>query len=252
MSNRKNSIILKKKQKKMNNITPIKIGIKFNPASLILVYRDKTKLRSRQIPVKDVDILTEVYKYSENFKLDPKYRKYFDKIPVNRLAKLIFIIQDNMKGYTLEESLERTKKFNSNIDETSESTESNNQKLIKDNEANDDDDDDDFHDTEDEDDKNVKSVSTIEEVKNKTKLASTNTTKTSDALNILQAQMNSIKTNLYDFEDDDDEEDEEEEENEDDDDDDTNKKEIKKNKLKKKESDDKIETAIDDLSDTSF
>jgi centrosomal protein CEP19 len=238
----------------MNNITPIKIGIKFNPASLILVYRDKTKLRSRQIPVKDVDILTEVYKYSENFKLDPKYRKYFDKIPVNRLAKLIFIIQDNMKGYTLEESLERSKKFNTNIDETSESTESNNQKLIKDYQANDDDDDD-FHDTEDEDDKNVKSVSTIEEVKNKTKLTSTNTTtKTSDALNILQAQMNSIKTNLYDFEDDDndDDEDEEEEENEDDDDDDTNKKEIKRNKLKKKESDDKIETAIDDLSDTSF
>lgn len=238
----------------MNNITPIKIGIKFNPATLILVYRDKTKLRSRQIPVKDVDILTEVYKYSENFKLDPKYRKYFDKIPVNRLAKLIFIIQDNMKGYTLEESLERSKKFNTNIDETSESTESNNQKLIKDYQANDDDDD--FHDTEDEDDKNVKSVSTIEEVKNKTKLTSTNTTttKTSDALNILQAQMNSIKTNLYDFEDDDndDDEDEEEEENEDDDDDDTNKKEIKRNKLEKKESDDKIETAIDDLSDTSF
>ena len=86
-------------------------------------------------------------------------------------------------------------------------------------------------------------------------MTSTNTTtKTSDALNILQAQMNSIKTNLYDFEDDDndDDEDEEEEENEDDDDDDTNKKEIKRNKLKKKESDDKIETAIDDLSDTSF
>jgi len=220
----------------MNSLVPIKLGIKFNPPSLILVYRDRSKLRNRQIPVKNLDILTDVHTYSENFKLDQKYRKYFDKIPTNRLAKLIFMIQDNMKGYNLNESLERAKKFDDNhiVDETSEVTESMAKKQIDHFEV------DDFHDTEDEDDKN-KSVSTIEEVKNQMK---TSETSKNDALNILSSQMKAVKSNLYDF---DDEEEVEEDELSNDDDN------VMRQSKRKDDNDDKIETAIDeDLSDSSF
>ena len=42
---------------------------------------------------------------------EKKYRKYFEKVSITKLEKVIFILQDNMKGYTLEESLERAKKF---------------------------------------------------------------------------------------------------------------------------------------------
>lgn len=220
----------------MNSLVPIKLGIKFNPPSLILVYRDRSKLRNRQIPVKNLDILTDVHTYSENFKLDQKYRKYFDKIPTNRLAKLIFMIQDNMKGYNLNESLERAKKFDDNhiVDETSEVTESMAKKQIDHFEV------DDFHDTEDEDEKN-KSVSTIEEVKNQMK---TSETSKNDALNILSSQMKAVKSNLYDF---DDEEEVKEDELSNDDDN------VMRQSKRKDDNDDKIETAIDeDLSDSSF
>lgn len=242
-----------------SSITPIKLGIKFSPASLILVYRDKSKLRSRQIPVKNVDILTDVHMYAENFKLDQKYRKYFDKIPVNRLIKLIFMIQDNMKGYTLEESLQRAKKFDQNqMDEEISTAESdaNLPGLTKKPAAiNKIDDYDDFHDTEDEDDdedeKNSKSVSTIEEVKNKMKTSESTTpsihnAKTSDALNILSSHMKAVKSNLYDFEDDDEDDDPSDE-------DEDSAGNLAKRTIKRKEPDDIVETApVDDLSDASF
>ncbi len=241
----------------MNSITPIKLGIKFSPPYLILVYRDKSKLRSRQIPVKNVDILTDVHMYAENFKLDQKYRKFFDKIPVNRLIKLIFMIQDNMKGYTLEESLERTKKFeeNKNDDASSTAESESNLGFTKKPPAavNAIDDYDDFHDTEDEDEeeKNSKSVSTVEDVRNqmKTSDALKPNIKTADALNILSSHMKAVKSNLYDFEDDEEIATDEEDDNDVDNNDDN----LGKRTIKKKEEDDIVETApVDDLSDNSF
>lgn len=94
-----------------NTITPIKVGVKFDPPSVILVYRDKSKLRSRTIPAKGVDILTDVRIYVQQFKNEPKNKVFFDKISNNKLEKIVFILQDNMKGYTLEESIVRAKKY---------------------------------------------------------------------------------------------------------------------------------------------
>ena len=92
-----------------SNITPIKLGIKFTPPSLVLIYNDKSKLRSRTMPVKELDILTDLRLFTEKFKSNDKYRKYFDKITANKLEKQFFILQDYMKGYTLDESLQRVK-----------------------------------------------------------------------------------------------------------------------------------------------
>lgn len=97
--------------KPTSNITPIKIGLKFTPPSLLLIYNDKSKLRSRTIPVKNLDILTDLRLFTEKFKSNEKYRKYFDKIDAKKLEKQFFILQDFMKGYTLTESLERAKKY---------------------------------------------------------------------------------------------------------------------------------------------
>jgi centrosomal protein CEP19 len=97
-----------------NTITPIKVGVKFDPPSLILVYRDKSKLRSRTIPAKGVDILTDIRVYVQQFKKEPKNKVFFDKISNNKLEKILFILQDNMKGYTLDESIERAKKYDHN------------------------------------------------------------------------------------------------------------------------------------------
>jgi hypothetical protein len=122
--------------------------------------------------------------YVEKFKIDAKYRKYFEKIPNLKLEKMFFILQDNMKGYDLKESVERAKKFGDKDDlkggdETTELTTDNivqetlNQKYGKkiNNNGNNTYDEDDFHDTEDEEssqteyEKNPPSVSTISDVK---------------------------------------------------------------------------------------
>jgi hypothetical protein len=164
------------------NITPIKLGVKFKPPAIILIYNDKSKLRKRVIPAKEFDLLTDIRLYVENFKLDVKYRKYFEKIPHLKLEKIFFILQDNMKGYTLKESAERAKKYennglnDSNRDDATELTTENivketlNQKYGKKGVGNNTYDEDDFQDTEsDEEDeeKNPPSVSTISDVKAK-------------------------------------------------------------------------------------
>lgn len=98
-----------------SNITPIKLGVKFTPPSLVLIYNDKSKLRSRTVPVKELDILTDLGPFAEKFKSNEKNRKYFDKISAGKLEKQFFILQDFMKGYTLTESIERAKKFDKKI-----------------------------------------------------------------------------------------------------------------------------------------
>lgn len=100
-------------------ITPLKLGLKFNPPCILLVYREKGKLRKRQIPAKNLDMLTDLRLYVEKFKADQKYRKYFEKISNNKLEKILFILQDNMKGYSLKESVDRAKKYDNSKNNTS-------------------------------------------------------------------------------------------------------------------------------------
>lgn len=249
------------------SVTPIKLGVKFEPPSILLYYRDKGKLRSRLIPCRDVDILTDITLYVEKFKSKPKNKSYFDKIANKRIEKVIFILQDNMKGYTLKESLVRAKKYDDSKEEDK----------IKDN-----DDDDDFHDTDDESEFQAPSVSTIED-NLKAKKAGTSMTvnlmdalKTtltspfkkddllgnftstikespiskSSALDLLSTQMKSVKNSIYDFEDDAEQDiDEEINEESDEDDDDS----VKKSARSKKKKDGGFEVAPkDDMSDSSF
>lgn len=213
----------------MGMLTPIKLGVRFEPPAIILVYRERGKLRRRVIPTKNIDILTEVHVYAENFKKESKYRKYFDRVSVQKIEKIVFILQDNMKGYNLSESLERAKKYDDSKADESEISES--EDLLKKKSLIDDYDDDDFHDTEDEDDKNVlsKSVSTLEEVKaaakqkestvsdsleideligtlnlsNPTdkKIETSKQDSKLDALSLLSNQMKTVKSSIYDFED---------------------------------------------------
>ena len=71
-----------------NSITPIKLGVKFDPPSVVLYYRDKSKLRSRQVPCRDVDILTDVTLYVDKFKVNPKNKTYFEKVSNKRIENI--------------------------------------------------------------------------------------------------------------------------------------------------------------------
>ncbi|CAF1144213.1 unnamed protein product, partial [Brachionus calyciflorus] len=183
------------------SITPIKVGIKFEPPALVLVYRDKSKLRNRTIPAKNLDILSDITLYSEKFKNDPKNKKYFEKITLNKLEKMFFILQSHMKGYTLDEGLDLAKKFDKSFNESDSKTDLKNKSDY---------DDDDFHDTDDEEKPSVSSLDDIKAEKNKTtslfetRKLSEDVTKPiskSTALDLLNTQMKTVKSNFYDFED---------------------------------------------------
>ena len=255
-----------------SSITPIKLGIKFEPPAIVLYYRDKSKLRSRLIPAKDVDILTDITLYVEKFKENSKNKKFFEKVSQKRIEKVVFILQDNMKGYTLKESLIRAKKFDDKNKDSGDEDEFGNKNTNKNKH---DYEDDDFHDTDDE--SVPPSVSTIEDVKAKKEItinlmdaiqkpslnkkdSSDATTKESPmskstALDLLSMQMKSVKNSIYDFEDDVEEEIDENinnvDDDEDDEDDDSFKK-TAKSKNKKKENDNFEVAPKDDLSDSSF
>ena len=256
-----------------NSITPIKLGVKFDPPSVVLYYRDKSKLRSRQVPCRDVDILTDITLYVDKFKANPKNKTYFEKVSNKRIEKIVFILQDNMKGYTLKESLQRAKKYDNRIesDDDEDKAKKTKNKFRNSNDY----EDDDFHDTDDE--SVPPSVSTIEDnLKAKKEitvnlidaLAPKNTFKRdsidmvksnespiskSTALDLLSTQMKSVKNSIYDFEDDVEDEIDENINPEDDDDDDEDEEDsFKKSKTKNKK-DDNFEVAPkDELSDSSF
>ena len=235
------------------------LKVRFEPPTIVLFYREKGKLRNRLIPAKNIDILTDITLYAENFKDNLKYRKYFEKVSIAKLEKVIFILQDNMKGYTLEESIERAKKFDTKPENSdlSDLLNSGDKKAG----PNDDYDDDDFHDTDEEDDKILsKSVSTIEEIKaqkndsNSTiksligtmnfsdnKFAKSENSK-ADALSLLSNQIKTVKSSIYDFEDD----------VEDEEDDDVDESSFLRQLNKKKELDEPIETEEHILTDESF
>lgn len=228
------------------SITPIRLGLKFDPSSIILVYRDRSKLRNRTIPAKNLDILSNITLYVEQFKNNPKHKKYFEKISNNKLEKMFFILQDNMKGYTLKESLERAKKFDTSLNDSD----------IKTDQKSKSDYDDDFHDTDD-DEKNPPSVSTIDEVKavkNKglfETLKFNETQDTNKTIDLLSEKMKSVKSNFYDFEDE--VEDELPDENNQDNDEESDKEILNFARKPKQENDDKLETAkSDDESSGSF
>jgi centrosomal protein CEP19 len=258
-----------------NSVTPIKLGVKFDPPSVLLYYRDKSKLRSRQVPCRDVDILTDITLYVEKFKVNPKNKSYFEKVSNKRIEKIVFILQDNMKGYTLKESLQRAKKYDNRIesdnDDDDDRKKTNKNKFRS---SNDYEDDDDFHDTDDE--SVPPSVSTIEDnlkakkeitlnladilnqkssIKKDTSselIKNNEPMSKSAALDLLSTQMKSVKNSIYDFEDDVEDEIDENINPEDDDEDEDDDDSLKKSKSKNKK-DDNFEVAPrDDQSDSSF
>ena len=98
----------------MTSIKPLKLGVRFDPAAIVLIYKDESskKLHSRVFPAKDIDILTDLKVYSKTFCMIDKHKKYFEHINEKKLENVLFILQDHLKGYSLKESIARVKEKN--------------------------------------------------------------------------------------------------------------------------------------------
>jgi centrosomal protein CEP19 len=108
-----------------SNLKPLKLGVRFNPSAIILVYRDEKskKLRERVIPARNIDILTDIKVFSKTFRMNEKNKKYFENISEKKLEKILFILQDHLKGYSLKESIDRVKKNENKKDSDEEEIE---------------------------------------------------------------------------------------------------------------------------------
>merc|ERR1712002_717508 len=86
-----------------------KLGVTFCPPKLVVLYRDgrSGKTHRRSMPLrqmnknrKDLDRLVA------DLVDDPNHHRYLKNIPKHQILRMVNIIQDHMKGISLEESLE--------------------------------------------------------------------------------------------------------------------------------------------------
>jgi len=89
-------------------IEPLKLGVKFTPPKLVVLYRDgrSGKTHRRSMPLrrlnknlKDLDMLVA------DLVEDPNHHRYLKNIPKHQILRMMNIIQDHMKGISLENSL---------------------------------------------------------------------------------------------------------------------------------------------------
>lgn len=82
-------------------------GVQFSPPSIVLIYQHKgtKKVRKRIIPVRHFFKHSDCSTAAEKLKNNPRHRAYLDSVTCSQLEKLHVILQDHMKGFTLEHSL---------------------------------------------------------------------------------------------------------------------------------------------------
>ncbi|CAJ1060037.1 centrosomal protein of 19 kDa [Xyrichtys novacula] len=82
-------------------------GVQFSPPSIVLIYqhRDTKKVRKRIIPVRNFFKHSDCSRAAEKLKNNPRHRDYLDSVTCSQLEKLHVILQDQMKGLSLEHSL---------------------------------------------------------------------------------------------------------------------------------------------------
>jgi hypothetical protein len=108
-------------------IVPLKLGIRIDQQALILIYKDlqTNKTRKRIMPMKDsINILTDTNDLAKKLKEQIKYKFYLNKVNDKRIEKCLFLLQDSLKGYKLDESLERANElFVKNINKLNDNEE---------------------------------------------------------------------------------------------------------------------------------
>lgn len=88
----------------ISNITPLKIGFRFKPPAIIFVYEDTFhNYRKRTMPVRGLFKNSPVARIAQELK--ERHGVYLEQIPVLKIQKLLRMIQENMKGNSLDESL---------------------------------------------------------------------------------------------------------------------------------------------------
>ncbi|XP_078694620.1 centrosomal protein of 19 kDa-like [Branchiostoma floridae x Branchiostoma belcheri] len=89
-----------------------KCGIRFDPPALFITYTDKSagKTRCRTMPIRNFTKTSTVTRFVEDFRKNPRHKKFLENVPKSQLEKLLRLLQDNLRGMSLDESLNEIRK----------------------------------------------------------------------------------------------------------------------------------------------
>lgn len=93
------------------SIKPIKCGIKVEPPALVLTYVDEKsgKKRQRSMPLRNFTTRSGVGRVVDDLKSNPRHKKYLEKVPNLQVEKLLRVIQERLRGLSLDDSLSKVK-----------------------------------------------------------------------------------------------------------------------------------------------
>ncbi|XP_072201011.1 centrosomal protein of 19 kDa [Excalfactoria chinensis] len=83
-----------------------KCGIRFQPPSVILIYKEKDKTRRRVMPVRNFSQFSDCAMAAEQLKNNPRHKAYLEGVPLRQLRKLHGLLRAHLRGQSLAESLE--------------------------------------------------------------------------------------------------------------------------------------------------
>lgn len=87
-----------------------KCGVRFDPPSIMITYvTDTGKLHRRTMPIRNFKKTSGISRTAED--LRQSHKKYLESMPTRQLEKLLTLIQDHMKGISLNDSLKKNKEL---------------------------------------------------------------------------------------------------------------------------------------------
>ncbi|NWI92105.1 CEP19 protein, partial [Pitta sordida] len=89
--------------------TAHKCGIRFQPPSIVLIYRDNSqgKTRRRLIPVRNFSRFSDCSAAAEQLKNNPRHKAHLEGVSLRQLQKLHSLLRGHLGGESLAESLEK-------------------------------------------------------------------------------------------------------------------------------------------------
>ncbi|GFQ82098.1 centrosomal protein of 19 kDa [Trichonephila clavata] len=89
-------------------LKPLQIGVRFKQPAIVLLYEENSKYRKRIMPVRELKKNSSVALIASDFK--EHHERYLINVPNFKIEKMLRLIQNDMKGLELEESLQEINK----------------------------------------------------------------------------------------------------------------------------------------------
>ena len=92
----------------LESVKPLKIGVRFKQPALLLLYEENSKYRKRFMPIRGLKKNSAVSVVAGDLK--DRHAKYLTNVPDFKIEKMLRLIQNDMRGLELEESLQELEK----------------------------------------------------------------------------------------------------------------------------------------------